>query len=438
VTTPGPRVPGGPHDIAVEQAILGTALVEPEGAAIVAAAPPEVFFTDRHRLVARAITALVQRGAPVDQHAVRAELVTRGDLEAAGGEQALAVLASDWTAVGLLPHHLGTLRERYGRRELRRLGIELAAAGGDEASGPVASLVGDAVARLLTLEATGADAIVSPERLADELQAPAELAGVQSGIPFIDDICEGLLNGNLFVIAGRPGMGKTAMALQIAHHVAFTRCRPVLFCSLEMTRREVGYRLLSLMTGIDSKDIRAGRGDRDRIARATTRIRGSGFRLVDEGAPHLAAVQGLIRQGVIKHKAALVVVDHLGKIQASRRESRYLEVGEVAQGLKGIAKQLGVPVVALAQLNRLVERRNSPRPQLADLRDSGNIEEEADAVMFVWTPEERPEGRNPLDVKLFLAKHRHGDTGERSYRFEKSGGRFVETSSREEPGWTSE
>ncbi len=148
----------------------------------------------------------------------------------------------------------------------------------------------------------------------------------------------------------------------------------------------------------------------------------------------IADVLAIARTAVVRHGVRVVIVDHLGRITGKRRESRYLEASEVAEELKAAALQLDVPVVALCQLNRNVEGRNSPRPLLSDLRDSGRIEEEADEILFVWTSEERPEGKDPLPVRLSLAKDRSGATGERPYLFDKSCGRFREVSMRTEDG----
>jgi replicative DNA helicase len=428
-----------PHDFGAEEAVLGAALLDPVAAYLVAGADPDVFYVESHRLVAAAIGRLVSRGAPVDATTVSTELGARGDLGLAGGAAALALLCERGSISTHFPAYLESVQERATRRGLLQLAREVLASATDEAGPATSKLIAQAYERLLALESGTGEGIVPPAAFAEELSSPAPQRGLDTGVSLIDDVCDGLGAGNLVVAAGRPGMGKTALSLQIARHVAFTRLRPVLFVSLEMTRQEIGYRLLSLLTGLNSRKLKTGALANDpRVQRGIEAIRASGFRIVDPAAPRLTALQAEIRRGVLKHKAVLVIVDHLGKVQVGRRESRYLEVGEIAQALKATAKQLHVPILALAQLNRLVERRNSPRPQLADLRDSGNIEEEADAVVFLWTPEERPEGRDPLPITLTLAKNRHGETGEREYLFEKAHGGFAEASRRDEPDWVRE
>jgi replicative DNA helicase len=225
-------------------------------------------------------------------------------------------------------------------------------------------------------------------------------------------------------------MGKTALGIQLAHHLSVEGSHPVLFVTLEMRKEEIGLRLQGLMLGKSTKELRAGHYARGECSRVLDAIARSQFHLVDATAPTVTEVAGQIRRAVHRHRVEAVVVDHLGKMRGTRRESRYLEVGELAQTLKATAKQLGVPIVALHQLNRNVDHRDSPRPRLADLRDSGNVEEEADAIVFLWTAEERPEQKDSLPIHLYLAKNRHGETDDWAYLFHKRLGRFVEASDR--------
>jgi replicative DNA helicase len=433
-TFSGVRVPVvPPHDYEAEQAVLGAALLAPEAAQMVAEVDANIFYPEKHRLLASAIGRLVQQSQPVDVLTVKAELIGADAFDDAGGDAALAILADAGCLALNTAAYLGIVRERAARRELLRLGLELTTAAGDATAPQTETLINQTLTRLMSLDTTGGDAIVTPKRFADELRAAPTVPGLSTGISLIDDLCDGLRAGNLVVIAGRPAMGKTALASQITHELSLRKGLPILFCSLEMTRTEIGIRLLALETEVRAQFLRSHLGHPDRVATGLAAIEQSGFHITDEAAPTLNTIQAHLRRACTKHQVVAAVVDHIGKIQTGRRESRYLEVGEIAQGLKSSAKQLGIPVIALAQLNRLVERRNSPRPQLADLRDSGNIEEEADAVVFVWTAEERHEGKDPLEVNLYLAKNRHGETGERPYLFRKAFGRFEERRARTEP-----
>lgn len=425
-----------PHDLPAEQALLGAALLDPEAATLVADLPPQVFYPESHRVVARGIGELVRRGEPIDLTTLRAELSRQGELERAGGDALLALLAEAGAISAHVESYLAIVREHATRRELIQLGTNLVQFSAD-VSGPAApDLIGTAVSRLLALEAGRTEAIVSPASLAAEVrQLPNQAQGLSTGVSILDQACDGLQPGNLTVIAGRPGMGKTAMAVQIARHLSSISHHPVVFISLEMTRIQIALRFLSLEAGLSARAIRHGQCPPKGLEEALKRLEQSAFHVVEESAPSLVQVQAHLRRAVGRHRVVAAFVDHLGEIQVSKRDSRYVEVGEIARGLKATAKQLNIPVVALAQLNRKVEGRNSPRPQLSDLRDSGNIEEAANEVLFIWTPEERHERKDPLPVQLYLAKNRDGETGEVEYIFEKSRSRFIAPAERDEPDW---
>ncbi len=317
---------------------------------------------------------------------------------------------------------------------VRQIGRELTIqAAESDGSATTTAVVATIVSALLDLETSRtASGILTPEQFAAFMVAAPADPGLPTGLRILDEACDGLRRGNLVVIAGRPGMGKTALGLQLAHQLSVVGRHPVLFATLEMRTEEIGLRLQGLMLGKSTQDLRAGRYAPGELPKVLEAIARSRFHLWDATAPTVAAAAAQIRRAVIRHGAQAVFVDHLGKMRGTRRDSRYLEVGELAQGLKATAKQLGVPIVALHQLNRDVERRDSPRPRLADLRDSGNVEEEADAILFLWTAEDRPEQKDPLLVRLYLAKNRHGQATEGAYLFQRRLGRFVEAAARSE------
>lgn len=425
--------PMAPQDLEAERAVLGLALLEADAAQAVAALDPLIFHADKHRLIAEAIQRLVRRGDPVDQVTLQAELTAMGLLDDVGGPVTLANLFEAATVASQFDACLRIIEDRATRRTLMRLGREISRQAAETAGDATEGIVSEAIAQLLRLQTDGRQpGIVTPRQLAADLATTLPDVGLMTGLAPLDAHADGLRPGNLVVIAGRPGMGKTALALQLAHRLGVDEGRPVLFVSLEMSAEEIGTRFLGLLADQNARDVRLHRIPPEARRAGLERLARSGFHVWDAAAPTATTVAALIRRAVVQHRIRAAFVDHLGKVRGSQRENRYLEVGEVAQTLKTTAKQLAIPIVALCQLNRLVERRNSPRPQLADLRDSGNIEEEADAVLFLWTSEERPEGKDPLPVHLYLAKNRHGETGERAYLFQKSRGRFVEQSSRAE------
>jgi replicative DNA helicase len=410
-----------------EQAVLGAILLEP-GLIVDALAHlhSDDFHKEAHRTIFAAMARIHGRGTLPDTVTMADELRTTRALEAVGGHAALAILQEAGTVATQFAAYVEQIRASAARRRLVRLGRELATQAAED-SRPPSEIVAATMGALLEIDHAQpeGDILTPPQVAAAMVQAPAD-PGLRTGLRLLDDACDGLRRGNLVVIAGRPGMGKTALGIQIAHHLSVAGPHPVLFATLEMRTEEIVLRLQGLMLGRSTRELRAGYYAHGECARVLDTIARSQFHLWDATAPTVADVAANIRRAVLRYKAEAVVVDHLGKMRGTRRDNRYLEVGELAQTLKATAKQLGIPIVALHQLNRDVERRTSPRPVLADLRDSGNVEEEADAVVFLWTGEERPEGKDPLPVHLYLAKNRHGETADQEYRFEKRRGRFTE------------
>ena len=422
-----------PHDLDAEQAVLGGALLDPLAAQLVADADPKIFYVEKHRLIAEAIAEIVHRGDPVDILTVQSQLTVTGHLGDVGGPAALALLTDVGATATSAEAYIATVKERASRRELLSLGIDLTRQAGDEAGTETSTLTADAIKRLLDLDSSRVTGIVTPSRFAEEGANMKAIDLMSTGMSSLDDLMGGFAPGNLHLLAGRPGMGKTAFSLQVCHDIAFERSVPVLFISLEMTREEIRIRLQALDGGLDSFRIRRGLYSPDVLTQPLQALGRSGFHILDECSTRLNDVQAQIRRGVSHHKAKLVIVDHIGKIHVPKAENRYAEVGYIASGLKDIAKQLRVPVLALCQLNRAVESRTIPRPTNADLRDSGRIEEESDSIMFLWTEEERHEGKDPLSMTMSVTKARHGSTGERPFLFHKKSGRFTQVSDREEP-----
>ena len=426
-----PPVP--PQSLEAERAVLGALLLEPSLLPdVLDLLHPDDFYKEAHRTIFSAMTRLSTRSEPVDVITVIEELRKDGVFEEIGGHSALAVLQEAGTVATQLTAYTEIVRDRAARRRLMQVGRELTVqAAGPDGSTTTSAIVATTVSALLALETSrSASGILTPEQFAASMvQTPAD-PGLRTGLRILDEACDGLRRGNLVVIAGRPGMGKTALGIQIAHQMGVVDHHPVLFATLEMRIEEIWRRLHGVILGKSTQDIRAGRYEPGECARGLAILTRSQFHIWDATAPTVTEVSAQIRRAVIRHQVAVVIVDHLGKMRGTRRDNRYLEVGELAQGLKATAKQLGVPIIALHQLNRDVEHRDSPRPRLADLRDSGNVEEEADAILFLWTAEDHPERKDPLPVNLYLAKNRHGETANVVYLFQKRLGRFVEASNR--------
>ncbi len=417
---------GLPHSEESERAVLAAILLDADRhlAATAVRLKPHDYYVRRNRLLYEAMLTLQEADSPIDLRTVQARLEQQGQLEDAGGVAYLATLEVDLPDLGRVDSYVEIIKERALRRRLIDActtiyrtaldgGLEAADALG-RAEQAVMELSEEAVTR--TFAPLGEVYRETVEAL--EQQSTNGFPGLSTGFVEFDRITHGLQPGNLVIVAGRPGMGKTSLALNIAAHAAHREQKTAGFFSLEMSEREIAMRVLCSTTDIPFNRLRGGRlGARDwsRLHEAVENGRDSRLFIDDAANPTLLEVASKARRLKAQHGLALLVVDYLQLMNAGGRyENRNLEIGAITRGLKQLAKELEVPVVALSQLSRLPERRTRDhRPQLADLRESGNIEQDADLVVFVYR-EELYEPDNP-DVEgladLIIAKHRNGETG---------------------------
>ncbi len=403
----------------LEALVLSAVLQEGQAAAGVTATLESVdFFGDVNRWIFEAAARCVSRGIACDVATVGEELKQRGRLQDVGSDYLLRLVDGpplpNWTHYGRI------LQGKAERRRIIAAAERIAAAGYAEQEPPEEYRATAEAILFSALQARQTGEVLTGKDLAATLDREEAEGGLKTGLSLLDHPEPVLGPGRLVVLAGRPGIGKTALACAIlARHALARPAVPCFFASCEQTGREIAERILALHTGRTLYQIRQDPLAVEDVERLAT----SGLLLSEAGAPSLAALLGQIRAARATYGIRLVVVDHIGKVAGGRKETRTLEVGDVARGLKAIAKDLRIPVLALCQLNRLVEARNVKRPQLSDLRESGDIEQEADAVLFLWTAEENM-NKPELPVTLTLAKHRHGATGEMKGMFDRPRLRF--------------
>ncbi|HRY22686.1 MAG TPA: replicative DNA helicase [Candidatus Dojkabacteria bacterium] len=239
--------------------------------------------------------------------------------------------------------------------------------------------------------------------------------GISTGFKDLDDLLGGFQKSDLIILAARPSVGKTALALDMMRHAALVEGKTVAFFSLEMSKTQIMDRLLGMQSGIPFWEIRTGRlSDKKFVKLADTmgELADGNIFIDDQAGQHINALRTKARRLALEKGLDIIFVDYLQLMHGNSKESRTLEVGEISQGLKNIAKELDIPVVGLSQLSRAIEQRQSRRPQLSDLRESGSIEQDADVVMFIdreeiWDPETENKGVG----ELIVAKHRNGPTG---------------------------
>lgn len=434
----GVRVP--PHNLQAEESLLGAMLLS--GDAIAACTEvrlsSEDFYKPAHGHVFAAVSGLYARGVPADPVTVADELRRDGLLEAIGGPATLISLQAGTPSIGNASRYARIVEEHALLRRLIRAGGDVCELGYSLPS-DVTEAVDRAEALLFDVAQNRVTQSISPlvdvlSRQLDHLEALAErgqqITGVPTGYMDLDRRLAGLQPSNLVVIGGRPGMGKTSLALGIASHAAMEVGAKVLVFSLEMSERELGQRLLAAEARVDSTRLRNGDlsgNDWTKLSQAVGRLSDAPISIDDN--PHLTVME--LRAKARRHKSAhgldLIIIDYL-QLMAGRAgaENRTLEVSEVSRGLKLLARELDVPVVALSQLSRGLESRADKRPMLSDLRDSGGIEQDSDVVIFCYRDEfYNAESPDRGTAELIVAKQRNGPTGTSRVAFLNHYARFV-------------
>jgi replicative DNA helicase len=415
-----------PYSEEAERAVMAAVLLDPpQLAAIAGRLLPEDFYSERHQVLYKAMLELQLENVTIDMRTLQAKLEQQANLEAVGGLGYIVGLDLDLPDLGRVEAYVEIVKERSLRRRLIRACSEITRDcydGGLEA----AQALGRAEEAILTLgeEAIprGFEAIgsIAASTLADlEERTPSALIGVPTGFTDFDDMTRGLNKGNLIIIAGRPGMGKTSFALNIAQYAAMHAHQGVGVFSLEMSKQELTLRVLASESDIHFGSLRSSHLSQKQWTTVISTVKklGSAPLYIDDSSnPTLLEVASKARRLKAEKGLALLILDYLQLMQAGGRyENRNLEIAAITRGLKQLAKELEIPVIALSQLSRQPERRGGDhRPQLADLRESGAIEQDADLVMFIY----RDEMYNKLEdesnhrlAELIIAKHRNGETG---------------------------
>ena len=419
-----------PHDIAAERSVLGALLLDTDtlDQAIMSV---DAFYDPKHRAIFAAIKAVADRQDPVDEITVGRELQQN---ESGNLRGYMAGLVDCTPTTVNFRHWMSIVQEAARRRYFIRemtTGLE----GAWEDTSAPDSLIDTTINNLVTLS-TGSE-VTSTSSMADmvrdeflDLEARREkggqLVGVSTGFDDVDKLLSGLEPGSLYILAARPSMGKTAFAMDIIRHVSAAG-EPVLFFSLEMSEQQVTQRLLSAEGKVDLGRLRLGHmteSEWPRFARACETIQKAPIKVTDKPAQSIDEVRATARRH--RKELGLIVVDYLQLMRGKKTDgNREREVSEISQGLKALAKELKVPVLALTQLNRELERRPDKRPVLSDLRESGSIEQDADAVMFLYREQYyNPNCDDPAGAEVKISKNRNGSTGTASLRWSAAYTRF--------------
>jgi len=416
------RVP--PHNLEAEESVLGAMLLSRDAiaAAMERCSAPD-FYRPSHSQIFAAISRLYAQGEPVDVVTVAEELLRAGVLEDIGGSATLVSLQTNTPAISSAQRYAAIVEEHALLRRLIGVSQEISEMAYDlpddvtDALDRAESMVFDVAQRRATDSVSALQELLSQslDRL-EELYGRGEtITGVPTGYNDLDEQLAGLQPSNLVVVGARPSMGKTAFGLGLAAHAA-TQGIPVLYFSLEMSHLEIAQRILCAEARVDASRMRNGRlldGDWPKISNAIGRIGSAPLYIDDNPNVTVMEIRARARRMKSRDGVGLVVVDYLQLMTGrSAAENRQVEISEISRGLKILARELEIPVVALSQLSRNLESRADKRPMLADLRESGAIEQDADVVMFIYRDEVyNPESADRGSAEIHVAKHRNGPTG---------------------------
>lgn len=416
------RVP--PHDRAAEQSVLGAMLLSKNaiGDAIDSLRSPADFYFANHQTIYATILDLYGRNEPADPITLAAELGKTGDLERVGGATYLHHLVQQTPTAAHGEHYAGIVRDLAEFRNIGTAGVQITELG-YQAKGDIDQAKESAAAALesalTTREETVGDFIGARlEEYLDALEGRrnrGEIRGVPTGFSDLDQLTDGLHPGQMVIVAGRPAMGKSTLALDFARVASIKHSHQTMFFSLEMSREELNDRVLSAEARVGLHHLRSGNvtdEDWTRIARRIPDVSAAPLFIDDTPGQTLASIKAKCRRHQQRHGLDLVVIDYLqllGTGTSRRHDNRQQEVSELSRGIKLLAKELGVPVVILAQLNRGPEQRQDKKPVLSDLRESGSLEQDADVVVLVHR-EDAYDRESPRsgEVDLMVVKHRNG------------------------------
>ncbi len=409
-----------PHDREAEQAVLGALMIDGESMFTIRdILEPTDFFIERHSLIYSASRSLSDRGEPIEPLALKTELETHGNLERSGGLDYLATLAGIVPTAANIRHYADIVIQHSRRRRLITTARTIAQMGHDTAT-PIGEILDHAEQEVFSLgtsqrqsDATHIEPLLKStwELLETRLEDKKLVYGVPTNFPSLDSITQGLQPGELIILAARPSVGKTSFSLNLARNASFLAKKPTVVFSLEMSKHSLVQRLICSEAHVDSFLLKTGQADAaafQRIAKAMDDLSHAALWIDDTPQLSISTLRARARRMKAQLGIEFIIIDYLQLMRGGRQDNRVQEVSEISAGLKALAKELNVPILALSQLSRESERRENRRPQLSDLRDSGSIEQDADVVLFLYRPGMHREDIDRSQTELIVAKNRNG------------------------------
>lgn len=417
-----------PHNEEAEASLLGAILIDADALVKIAdAVAPSDFYDARLQRIYEAVLQLYDRRSPIDVLTLADQLKNNGNLDLVGGPGYLTELTNFVPTAAHVEQYAEIVAQKSLRRRLITASQEIVDLGYDEGRS-LRELVEEAESSLFQVSQKHIkQSIVSIEtvltenweRLDELAHSKGEIRGVTTGFRDMNKILAGLQRSDLFILAARPSMGKTAFALNLAHNVATIANEPVLIFSLEMSKEQLVDRLLSMESGVDAWKLRTGNlsdSDYEQLMHGMGKLSEAPIYIDDTPGITISDLRTKSRREAHQHPLGLIIVDYLQLMSGGSKfgggENRTQEISEISRGLKSVARELNVPLIALSQLSRSVESRNPQIPQLADLRESGSIEQDADVVAFIYREEYyNPDTSEKGVTQILIKKHRNGATG---------------------------
>ena len=418
-----------PHSTEAEQSVLGSMLLDANALEIaLEQLRPEDFYVPSHEQIFTAMQDLRNRGQAVDLVTVTEELERYGKLESAGGPAYLAEMFANVPTAANIADYVGIVEEKSVRRQLMRAGGEIIAEGSREES-EIDKVLDAAERRIYDISMRKSEDSVVPisevvpgafAEIGEMMNRKGKLTGINTGFYTLNKMTNGFQKSDLIIVAARPATGKTAFALNIAQYAAMHDKRNVIIFSLEMSAQQLVMRMLCSEAVVESQKIKEGTidpNDTDKLLQVLDPMSKCGIFIDDTGGVSVADVRSKCRRLQARQGLDMIVIDYLQLMTAGggrKGDSRTQEVSDMTRQLKLLARELNVPVVLLAQLNRGPETRTDHRPMISDLRESGSIEQDADMVILLYRPANYPDCP-PEEINIgyaIVAKHRHGPTGD--------------------------
>lgn len=424
-----------PHSAEAERSLLGGLLLDRRAWDQIAdAVSIEDFYRADHRLIFEAVAVLVERNQPPDAVTISEQLQRQGQLEAAGGPAYLARLVEETPSAANIRAYAKIVREHAMLRQLIEIGGDIAASAHGTEGLSAAELVDRAEQKVFEIADRGqrrGSGFVSLKQILpktiDRLDmlshSDSEITGIATGFDKMDEMTAGLQRGDLIIIAGRPSMGKTSLAINIAENAAIAHKIPTAIFSMEMSAEQLAFRMIGSIARVSQSRLRTGRlsdvEDWPRIDSAVAVMSEAPIYIDDSGALSPTEVRARARRLKREFGVGLIVLDYLQLMQVTgTTENRATEISEISRSLKALAKELDVPLIALSQLNRSVEQRPDKRPVMSDLRESGAIEQDADLIVFIYREEVyQPDTQRKGIADIIIGKQRNGPVGDFSLTF---------------------